>query len=76
MIEDNGEGCSEESLEKMFEPFFTTKKAQNGTGLGMPSIKSIVEQYGGNIQVEGKTKPEYDETGLIIKISFPIHAES
>jgi len=49
-IEDNGPGIPAENLAKVFEPLFTTKRA--GTGLGLPTVKQIVEQHGGTIMLE------------------------
>ena len=49
-IEDSGPGIPEEMLEKIFEPLYTTK--EEGTGLGLVSCKSIVEQHHGKITVE------------------------
>jgi two-component system sensor histidine kinase HydH len=51
-IEDSGDGISDEIISKIFEPLFTTKK--KGTGLGLASCKSIVEQHGGSISVRNK----------------------
>jgi signal transduction histidine kinase len=48
-IEDSGPGIPETVLPKIFEPLFTTK--QTGTGLGLPSCKSIIEKHGGTISV-------------------------
>jgi len=48
-VEDSGDGVSDEIISKVFEPLFTTKK--KGTGLGLASCKSIVEQHGGSINV-------------------------
>lgn len=49
-IEDSGSGISDDKLEKIFEPLFTTK--QEGTGLGLASCKSIINQHGGKISVK------------------------
>jgi signal transduction histidine kinase len=49
-VSDNGPGIPEESLSLIFEPLFTTK--QTGTGLGLVSCKTIIEQHGGTIGVE------------------------
>ena len=49
-FEDSGIGISKENLEKIFEPLFTTK--QRGTGLGLASVKSIVDTHGGTISVK------------------------
>ena len=44
-----GEPIPPRILERVFEPFVTTKS--NGTGLGMPIIRRIVEAHGGRIDV-------------------------
>lgn len=49
-IEDTGPGIPKELIPKIFEPLFTTR--QIGTGLGLPSCKSIIEKHGGKIEVE------------------------
>jgi signal transduction histidine kinase len=46
-IEDNGPGISRDDLAKVFEPLFSTKSF--GTGLGLPTVKQIVEQHDGHI---------------------------
>lgn len=43
VIEDNGEGMSEEVKQKLFNTFFTTKPVGQGTGLGMSIVKDIIE---------------------------------
>lgn len=48
-IQDSGPGMPEDILDKIFEPLFTTKS--QGTGLGLPSVKRLVEQHGGKISV-------------------------
>jgi len=48
-VEDSGPGIPENILPKIFEPLFTTK--QTGTGLGLPSCKSIIEKHGGSMTV-------------------------
>jgi len=48
-IEDSGPGIPENNLEKIFEPLYTTK--QSGTGLGLVSCKTIIEQHGGTVTV-------------------------
>jgi len=50
-VKDNGEGIPTDSLEKIFEPFFSRSKG-GGTGLGMVSVKNIVEAHGGTILVD------------------------
>ncbi|MGQ0771756.1 MAG: sensor histidine kinase [Nitrososphaerota archaeon] len=49
-VSDNGSGISKEILPRIFDPLFTTK--QTGTGLGLVSCKTIIEQHEGTISVE------------------------
>ncbi len=49
-IDDNGSGVSEEISHEIFKPFFTTK--ENGTGLGLPIVHRIVQEFGGEIKLE------------------------
>jgi two-component system sensor histidine kinase HydH len=49
-ISDTGPGISADIIPKIFEPLFTTK--QTGTGLGLVSCKTIIEQHHGTINVE------------------------
>jgi len=48
-IKDSGSGISKDRINDIFEPLFTTK--QQGTGLGLASVKSIVKAHAGNISV-------------------------
>ena len=47
-IQDSGKGIPEKIGQKIFDPLFSTK--QDGTGLGLSSVKNIVEQHNGTIQ--------------------------
>ena len=51
---DSGCGIKPEFLEKVFEPFFTTKPAGQGTGLGLPVVKQIVEMHGGIFELRNR----------------------
>jgi len=63
-IKDSGKGIPKQNLNSIFEPLFTTK--QQGTGLGLASVKSIVESHGGIISV---TSPPTIFTITLPKIS-------
>ena len=47
-IRDSGKGIPDKIGQKIFDPLFSTK--QDGTGLGLSSVKNIVEQHNGTIQ--------------------------
>lgn len=51
-IEDTGCGMSVEVKKHIFSPFYTTK--ENGTGLGLPVTRKIIEDHGGSVQLESE----------------------
>lgn len=51
-ITDTGVGMTEEAKSKIFKPFFSTKR--NGTGLGLPTVKRILDRIGGRVSVESE----------------------
>jgi signal transduction histidine kinase len=53
-VADNGPGLPREVQEHLFEPFFTTKEEGKGTGLGLPSVKALVEGDGGMVRVDSQ----------------------
>lgn len=59
-IEDSGTGIDSQNMDKIFEPLFTTK--QQGTGLGLATVKNIIEMHNGSVNVE------INPTRFIIKI--------
>ena len=61
-IRDQGIGMPQNLIPKLFEPDAKTSRPgtekEAGTGFGMPLVKSYVQQYGGEIQVESVEKGE------------------
>ncbi|MCK4378301.1 MAG: hypothetical protein KAW01_03110, partial [Deltaproteobacteria bacterium] len=53
-IIDNGCGIPEQIQGKIFEPFFSTKNddcgSAKGTGLGLTTVKAIVDKHGGRLE--------------------------
>ena len=70
-VQDTGTGIPPEVLPRIWEPFFTTKGSGKGTGLGLPTVRGIVESHGGFISVS--TAPK---RGTTFRIHFPAALES
>jgi PAS domain S-box-containing protein len=51
-VADTGTGIAAEHLPKIFDPYFTTK--QQGSGLGLATVYSIVKKHQGHIEVESQ----------------------
>lgn len=67
VVEDNGCGVPDKIKDKIFEPFFTTKN-QNGSGLGLASIKKIIEEdFRGKIILKTKNGTK---SGAIFVVLF------
>jgi signal transduction histidine kinase len=64
-IADSGPGIAAEHLPAIFTPFFGTK--EQGTGLGLPIAKSILEEHHGDIEVESSTR-----TGTAFTLLIPL----
>jgi signal transduction histidine kinase len=53
-IADTGVGIPKSLQSKIFEPFFTTKRAGEGSGLGLDTVRRIVENHGGSLDFESE----------------------
>jgi len=65
-IQDTGHGISEENKKNLFEPFFTTKGGK-GIGLGLSISYGIIQNHGGNIEVESDL-----DKGTIVTVILPV----
>jgi signal transduction histidine kinase len=71
-VRDDGCGMTSEVRARIFEPFFTTKGGAKGIGIGLPTIKKIIEEdMSGTIAVESEP-----ERGTLFTVTFPIYHES
>ena len=66
-VSDTGTGIDPKNLPFIFEPDFTTKPPDKGTGLGLASVKAMVEGYGGFITVQSN-----EPQGAKFVVSFPL----
>jgi signal transduction histidine kinase len=63
-VSDNGPGMDEATRRRVFDPFVTSK--EDGTGLGLPIVKRIIEAHGGRIELSSTTGE-----GTAFILSFP-----
>jgi signal transduction histidine kinase len=63
-IRDSGIGVAPENLQRLFDPFFTTKA--DGTGLGLPITRRIIEEHRGLISVASELNQ-----GTVFTIRLP-----
>ena len=68
-IIDNGMGIPARDRVRVFEPYFSTK--EKGTGLGLPIVKSIIEDHGGVIRALGN-----EPQGTKIYIELPLYTST
>jgi two-component system, cell cycle sensor histidine kinase and response regulator CckA len=53
-IADTGVGIVPELVERIFEPFFTTKPLGTGTGLGLSTVLTIVNNHNGFVDISSQ----------------------
>lgn len=67
-LTDTGCGISEENLPKLFHAFFTTRPDGQGTGLGLPIVKELLEEFGATISISSRVNE-----GSCFTLRFPAH---
>lgn len=65
-VRDYGRGIPDELKEHIFTPFYTTKAYGQGTGLGLPICKEIIESCQGQITVESRV-----DEGSVFTVYLP-----
>lgn len=69
-VEDSGVGIAPEDLPRLFDRFFRADRARSrhpqGTGLGLPIVRSIMELHGGSVRVESRAGE-----GTAVTLTFP-----
>jgi two-component system NtrC family sensor kinase len=68
-VADSGPGIAPDVQRRLFDPFFTTKPQGQGSGLGLPLCRSIVEGHGGAIRLVSEPGQ-----GTTVSVVLPVAA--
>ena len=70
-IADTGPGMTESEIATALEPFgrvdSTLRRSQEGTGLGLPLVKSFLDLHGGKLEIESEKG-----VGTVVRLLFPL----
>ena len=66
-VADSGPGIPADAVDHLFEPFATNGK-QQGTGLGLVTVRNLVKAHGGDVRVEAKAP----EGGAAFTVVLPL----
>ncbi len=72
VFKDNGRGMEEREVKNIFEEGFrgSNSEGKAGTGYGLYDVKTIVERYGGTIEISSREK-----NGFAVYMLFPAYEE-
>jgi PAS domain S-box-containing protein len=74
MIEDNGNGIPDDRKDEIFQRFRRGQTKAKGTGLGLYLVKSLVEGFGGRVEVRNKVPGNYTK-GTRFSVYLPVIGE-
>jgi signal transduction histidine kinase len=66
VLQDTGQGMSEQVQSRIFEPFFTTKPVGKGVGLGMSIAYQMLTRHGAKVEIQSQ-----EGEGTTFTLSFP-----
>lgn len=66
-VADNGVGMTPEVQNQCMEPFFTTKTESQGAGMGLHTVRGIVEEAKGSLEIESKLGE-----GSLFQVRLPV----
>ena len=70
-VADNGIGLPAENRSRLFEPYVTHR--EEGTGLGLPIVKKIIEEHGGTLELADAPKFRGNtHFGALVRINLPL----
>ncbi|MDH5639631.1 MAG: HAMP domain-containing histidine kinase, partial [Nitrospinota bacterium] len=55
VFRDDGDGAPKEECPHLFEEYYQAHKGKRGVGLGLPSVKKIIEMHDGQIGIDSDT---------------------
>ena len=66
-LQDNGPGMTADEIERATDPFFSTKAS--GTGLGLAITRQIMEDHGGQLDIQSQVGQ-----GSTVTLVLPVHS--